>query len=203
MAAVDAKVSLPAINNAVKVCCFAHDPRKVFAETANARTFTRLANYYQGGKIQSVGHTPVPDPGSEPRKDRSMVRALLPTPLTRLSLSRSGNLIIPDQEHVASSCPVTLSDKSLKKLQEWREQFATFDDPQGGAPQPPPQPQPAAGGGQGAGADGNPSAIGDESSAASGAKTTDFSNYEVLKSFSLPNSCPSSLKDIRVVLAKN
>ncbi len=95
MSAVDAKVSLPAINNAVKVSCFAYDPRKVFADMANARTFTRLASMYQAGKIQSVGHTPVPDPGPEPREDRIFVKALLPTPLTKLSLSRSGNLIIP------------------------------------------------------------------------------------------------------------
>ena len=93
MSAVDAKVSLPAINNAVKVSCFAYDPRKVFADMANARTFTRLASMYQAGKIQSVGHTPVPDPGPEPREDRIFVKALLPTPLTKLSLSRSGNLI--------------------------------------------------------------------------------------------------------------
>ena len=69
----------------VRLCSWAHDPRRVFADLGNARVKTQLGKLYLEGKLTMAGHTPVLDPGDKPVKSRRLVRAALPTPLKILS----------------------------------------------------------------------------------------------------------------------
>jgi hypothetical protein len=134
-AVVDAKVSAEASSAGVRVCSFAQDPRRVFAELGQARVLTRLGEFYLSGKLSLPGHTPVPNPGDEPGRTRKMIKALLPTPLRALTLNSVGELLIPDEKSLARACPVALSGKSLAQLATWRAEFNTAHGAQAAAPE--------------------------------------------------------------------
>ncbi len=80
-AVVACKVSVEATSNNVRVCAWAHDPRKVFAEIGRTRVLSVIGHQYMKGQLSLPGHVPVPDPGDKPEKSRKLMKALIGKPL--------------------------------------------------------------------------------------------------------------------------
>ena len=79
--AVNAKVSEEATSSGVRVCVWAQDPRKIFAEIGRAVGRSQLSKLYVDGKLVVPGHQPCPNPGPRPERTRKLVKAMLPEPL--------------------------------------------------------------------------------------------------------------------------
>ena len=127
-AAISSKVSVEATGAGVRVCLFAHDPRKVFASVGRAVGRTEMSKQYMSGKLVVPGHTVVPDPGAEPCRSRALVTANLQRPLKVLTIDKAGRLLIPDASEVAAAVPVPLSAEHESLFNDWRKEF----------PRPPP-----------------------------------------------------------------
>ena len=121
--AVNAKVSEEATSSGVRVCVWAQDPRKIFAEIGRAVGRSQLSKLYVDGKLVVPGHQPCPNPGPRPERTRKLVKAMLPEPLKVLSLDPEGHLLIPTADEISKSCPVALSGDQVDEFAAWRLEF--------------------------------------------------------------------------------
>ena len=121
--AVNAKVSEEATSSGVRVCVWAQDPRKIFAEIGRAVGRSQLSKLYVDGKLVVPGHQPCPNPGPRPERTRKLVKAMLPEPLKVLSLDPEGHLLIPTADEISKSCPVVLSGDQVDEFAAWRLEF--------------------------------------------------------------------------------
>ena len=85
-AAITSKVSVEATGAGVRLCVWAHDPRRIFADIGRAVGRSELTSQYLQRKLQVPGHTPVPDPGDRPVKSRKLLKAMIGAPLRILSM---------------------------------------------------------------------------------------------------------------------
>ena len=108
-AAINAKVYEEATAAGVRVCVWGHDPRRVFSEVRRAVVRSQVAKLYLDIKLVVPGLAPAPDPGPKPERTRKMIRASLSAPLKVFLLDSEGNLVIPTDDDMASSCPVALN----------------------------------------------------------------------------------------------
>ena len=130
-----------------RLCLFSHDPRTVFQELGAASCRTLVGELYLDRKLSQPGHEPVADPGDRPIANRSLLRALLGSPLQVLSMSANGDLLIPDEEEVRQACPFEMNNEARQTLQKMRKQFprpttTTPGSTELAVPQPSPEPGP-------------------------------------------------------------
>ena len=137
-AVISTKVSGEAAAAGVRVCLWAHDHRKIFAEIGRALGRTEMSKLFSANKLLVPGHQPLADPGERPERTRKLIKAMLPTPLKTLSLDKEGNLIVPTEEEISKACPVALTAEQLCHFQKWRVEF-----PRPSAGVPPGAPAPA------------------------------------------------------------
>ena len=71
-AAITSKVSVEATGSGVRLCTWAHDPRRVFADIGRAVGRSELTTQYVQRKLQVAGHTPVQYPGDRPVKSHGV-----------------------------------------------------------------------------------------------------------------------------------
>ena len=114
---------LEAATAGVRVCLWAHDPRKIFAEIGRAIGRAELSKLLIAHKLLVAGHQPLPDPGPRPERTRKLIKAMLPKPLKSLSLDSEGNLIVPTEAELSKACPVALTPEQLIHFDRWRVEF--------------------------------------------------------------------------------
>ena len=201
VAALGAKISVEAANHNVKVFSWSHDPRKVFHEVGSARLKSELGQAYMDRKLQSPGHTPVPDPGAKPERSRKLLRSMMGGPLKVLSLDADGRLIIPTEDEVCRACPVQLPENAGKKLQGWRVEFPR---PVVASPAPVPVAAPAPGGGSNPAPDPSAApgcgALVTVGLKCSGDDVVAKYKHKVLKAAALPTENTKSASDVELVL---
>jgi hypothetical protein len=122
-ATISAKASVEATSAGVRVCLWAHDPRKIFAVIGQAVGRTEMSKLFQANKLVVPGHQPVPDPGPRPERTRKLVKATLSKPMKVLSLDVAGNLIIPTEDEITKACPVSLTPEQQQHFSRWRLEF--------------------------------------------------------------------------------
>ena len=146
-AAINAKVSEEATAAGVRLCVWAHDPRRVMTEVGRAVGRTQVSKLFLENKLVFPGFTPLQDPGAKPERTRKMIRASLAEPMKVLTLDSEGNLIIPTSDEVRRHCPVRLIDEQVATFERWRQEFPRRG-PEPEIVQPPPPtgvPDPTAG----------------------------------------------------------
>ncbi len=148
-AILEVKTGVVAVSANVRLCSWAHDPRKVFSDIGSAVCKTALAKLYLARKLTIPGHFPIEEPGERPNKTRRLITALLPVPLKTSSIDTEGQLIIPSDTVIQTVIPFALDSKSKGCLDELRIQFpqtTTAPQPAPGGPTPAdPEQAPAAG----------------------------------------------------------
>lgn len=191
-AVISTKVSGEAAAAGVRVCLWAQDPRKIFAEIGRAVGRTELSNLFSAKRLSVPGHQPLADPGERPERTRKLIKAMLPTPLKTLSLDKEGNLIVPTEEEISKACPVSLTAEQLCHFQKWRVEF-----PRPSAEVPPGAPAPA------------PAPNGGSSAAVSPGKVVEDVGQlkelgeEIVVEVELPGAAGTAMSDIKLALGRS
>ena len=203
-AAINCKVSQEAVAANVRVLSWAHDPRRVFAEVGRARGRSDIAKYYLQNKLSLPGHLPIPSPGEPATKSRKLINSMLEKPLTILSMSKNGDLIIPSDDTIKRFCPVELPQDAKDNVATWREKFPAPSDSAIGeneTPQNQVQDQ-----GTQAKEESDKTNTKDETTIAVGTALSpeELESYgeQVVKEANFPDSNPSSHQLMRLALAK-
>ena len=88
-----------------------------------ARGKSLVAKLYLGGQLVLPGHHPIPSPGEPAKKSRKLINTMLEPPLSVLSMTPDGELIIPGPDAMKTHCPLELLEEFKEQLQQWREMF--------------------------------------------------------------------------------